>query len=268
MFCGKRKYRGEDVKSEPLFVQTDKHHTKSLRERDMLPYTAIFVINALVCTLVYELSNKPPRGTPALDLSTTLDAQIPYVEVFVIPYLLWFVYLLWAFGCLIRRANLKSQFMPLLKLLIPMNFAVLLCATTFLFWQTEVKRPPTNLPETALDVCGWMMLVVWTLDSPFNGFPSLHVLSSSIICAHFCKKTKTSLAAKVAHVAVATIITLSTLFTKQHYIADVVAAILLSFPLNATPKVLLFWPTIKKGSSSGGRGKQKETLQARQQFAR
>jgi membrane-associated phospholipid phosphatase len=102
------------------------------------------------------------------------------------------------------------------------------------FWQAEVYR-------------------IFTTDTPFNCFPSLHAAVSTICFYSWYRYSQvrltvvTKVVAIVALVVAAGVI-LSTLFIKQHYIVDEIAGILLAWGVGR-PLFNHFWKPAKiKGS--------------------
>lgn len=88
---------------------------------------------------------------------------------------------------------------------------------------------PTVAPRPAMpagDGFGvWGLQVLYEADPPYNCFPSIHV-AHSFVSALACFRVHRRLG--VVLVAAATLVALSTLFTKQHYVLDVVAGTLLA----------------------------------------
>ena len=90
---------------------------------------------------------------------------------------------------------------------------------------------PTILPRPAPKVIGegffaWCLGVVYSADPPRNNFPSLHV-AHAFVSALTCYRVHPSVG--VAAGLWASLIAVSTLFTKQHYVADVIAGLLLAW---------------------------------------
>jgi membrane-associated phospholipid phosphatase len=88
---------------------------------------------------------------------------------------------------------------------------------------------PTMAPH-ADEVAGngfavWSLRLVYSLDQPYNCFPSLHV-AHSFVSAFACFRVHRG----VGRMAIlwASLVGLSTLFTKQHYVLDVVAGALIA----------------------------------------
>jgi membrane-associated phospholipid phosphatase len=92
----------------------------------------------------------------------------------------------------------------------------------FLVYPTIGPRP-TKVIGTGFGV--WGLRLLYAADPSYNCFPSLHV-AHSFVSAFTCYRVhrKVGLGAMFAALFVA----LSTLFTKQHYVLDVIAGILLA----------------------------------------
>jgi membrane-associated phospholipid phosphatase len=93
----------------------------------------------------------------------------------------------------------------------------------FLLYPTAASRPAKVIGE---GFAVWGLRFLYSSDPPYNCFPSLHV-------AHSCVS---ALAVRRVHRGVgnaavfgAVLVGVSTLFTKQHYVADVIAGMLLAF---------------------------------------
>lgn len=89
---------------------------------------------------------------------------------------------------------------------------------------------PTILPRPALEAMGesfsvWTLRIAYTMDAPYNCFPSLHV-AQPFLAAFTCKLASRGLGRAAA--VWASLVAVSTLFTKQHYVVDVIAGILLA----------------------------------------
>jgi membrane-associated phospholipid phosphatase len=93
----------------------------------------------------------------------------------------------------------------------------------WLYYPTVLPRPdPTGMGE---GFCAWTLKIAYSWDSPRNCFPSLHV-AQPILAALTCSLVSRGLGLAVG--LWAALIAISTLFTKQHYVADVIAGALLA----------------------------------------
>jgi membrane-associated phospholipid phosphatase len=72
----------------------------------------------------------------------------------------------------------------------------------------------------------WGLGALYGADPPYNCFPSLHV-AHSFVSASACSRVHHRLG--VAAIFCAAIVALSTLFTKQHYVLDVVTGVALAW---------------------------------------
>lgn len=97
----------------------------------------------------------------------------------------------------------------------------------FVLYPTVAPRPET-ITGTGFAVRGLQFL--YDADPPFNCFPSLHV-AHSFVSALACYRVNRRLGFIV--IACAFLVALSTLLTKQHYVADAGAGVLLAYAVYA-----------------------------------
>lgn len=151
-----------------------------------------------------------------------IDDYIPFCEVFVIPYLLWFVYvpavLLYLFFY-DREGYWKN--------------VVFLCTgmTVFLIFSTFIP----NIHHLRLkqfpreNIFTWMIGMLWKADTPTNLFPSIHVYNS--LGAHFAVlnnvKLRSDKRIRYGSLVLCVSIILSTMFIKQHSMFDVLTAFIM-----------------------------------------
>lgn len=89
---------------------------------------------------------------------------------------------------------------------------------------------PTILPRPAMTeigggFCAWTLRIAYSWDAPYNCFPSLHV-AQPFLAALTCNLVSRRIG--FAALVWASLVAVSTLFTKQHYVADVIAGIILA----------------------------------------
>ena len=170
----------------------------------------VLFLNIVVYKLVQILV---PSG---ISLSTQIDSAIPFVQYFVVPYYLYPVFLLLPFVLFWKDyRSYRTMALSLITVLIISN------AIYFAF-QTEVSRPDIQ----TTDVFSKAVLAIYSADNPVNAFPSLHVAVPTIFTFFiFARSRKLGLCL----LPITILIILSTLFIKQHVIADVVGGLLLAF---------------------------------------
>ncbi len=146
------------------------------------------------------------------------EASIPFI-----PWMMW-IYI-------------TVYFIPPLVLLTPPNkgqvikmvwiflIASLIHYALFLVFPVHYTlRPPLS------DYAGnWLVNLIYSIDEPSNCFPSIHV-SFVFLSYFFVQRYKPTLAWFVLILAI--LISISTVLVKQHYIVDVIAAIILATGLN------------------------------------
>lgn len=92
----------------------------------------------------------------------------------------------------------------------------------FLLYPTVAPRPDAAPGD---GFAAWGLRFLYEADPPYNCFPSLHV-AHSFVSALACHRLHRRLG-EIA-LACASLVALSTLFTRQHYVLDVIAGVLLA----------------------------------------
>ena len=139
------------------------------------------------------------------DFSTPLDNLIPLIPIFSIIYVSAYI-LMFIFPLFLE--NTKAYFYSLLTLIGVTSFM-------FLIFPGYFPRP-----ELGTDIFSRFLAWIYSLDKPYNLFPSSHISLTVLNTLIFNNKWIYLWAG---------LIILSTLFTKQHYILDAVSGILLAF---------------------------------------
>ncbi|MEP7133860.1 MAG: phosphatase PAP2 family protein [Chloroflexota bacterium] len=165
----------------------------------------MILVVCLAC-LYFPLNRKLTGG---FNLSTRLDAWIPLWPVWVVPYLLCLPF--WVFGLIWAVWKMDTQ---LFRSFVSACLFVLFSATlVYYFFPTYVKRP-------VLAKGNWTMRVleiVYRNDGLYNAFPSGHVYQTSLICM-FLNRLYPSYPWLWTGIVI--VVALSTLFTRQHHLAD------------------------------------------------
>lgn len=151
-----------------------------------------------------------------------LDDMIPFVEYFIVPYLLWFVYVAAVFVYLFFK-NRREFYQYCIFLFTGMT--LFLIAST-LYPNGHLLRPNTFARN---NIFTFAVQILYQADTATNIFPSLHVYNS--IAAHRAVANSETLAGNRlirggSFVLMVSII-LATMFLKQHSVLDVISGILL-----------------------------------------
>lgn len=159
------------------------------------------------------------------------DDYIPFCEVFVIPYLLWFVYV--AAVVIFLFFKNKQDYS---------KACTFLCAGMTVFLVISTLWPnghDLRLTEMPRDNCFTRLVsFLWKTDTPTNLWPSIHVFNS--MGAHFAVMRNQELASmkhgkmiRIASGILAVSIILSTMLIKQHSVFDVSTGILMGIVMYA-----------------------------------
>jgi membrane-associated phospholipid phosphatase len=177
-------------------------------------FSLLLAVGVYFTSQIYDLLN---HGPAVLYLHTALDSAIPVVPVFVVPYnsLQPYIYATLILFLLLRTRYFQSACLAMITVwFISYGFYYKL--------QSEVVRPVL----TATDVFSKAVMNVYAGDNRFNDFPSLHTSLSTILAIHWVRVNKTL--GIILSVWTALIVA-STLFIKQHYIADMLFGLALAF---------------------------------------
>ena len=157
----------------------------------------------------------PPaaRYSPAI----ALDHALPLLPSWSIVYGALYVFLILLPIFVIRQDDLIRR---------TVNAYLLIWITAYIFffviYPTEAPRPERVVGE---GFAVWGLSILYSSDPPYNCFPSLHVAHSFVSAlAAFRVHRKLGIFAVIC----ASLVALSTLFTKQHYILDVIAGVFLA----------------------------------------
>jgi membrane-associated phospholipid phosphatase len=154
-----------------------------------------------------------------------LDNLIPFNELFIIPYLLWFAYIFITVAYLLFTS--KQDFYKCCAYLF---IGMTICLFIYTIW------PNGHNLRVNLDTLGRhnifidMLAKIYSMDTPTNVFPSIHVFNS---IGAFIAISKNERLRKIKWLQWFTLILtvmicLSTVYLKQHSVMDIFGALILS----------------------------------------
>lgn len=177
--------------------------SKSLSRRIGL-YALVFGIQSLYWPLNQGLQD-------GMILDTRWDRWIPLWAVWIVPYSLacpaWLGGYAWA--------ALRMEERLYRALMVASVLATATAIATFALYPTYVIRPRLVGDEWATE----LMRMLYATDGAFNAFPSGHVYFTTIMTLFWIRWRPGQ---RWLWVAFWLVVSLSTLFTKQHYIPDVI----------------------------------------------
>lgn len=157
-------------------------------------------------------------------IHVALDDYIPFCEYFIVPYLLWFVYVI-GFWCFFYRRE-RAIFRKMSVFLFTGMFAALLLCT--IYPNGTDFRPAVNPDKNVFSA-----LVFWLYgaDTPTNVLPSIHVFNSigihtAIMQSEYFRNKR---GVRSLSFALCVLICMATVFLKQHSIVDVIAASVMAY---------------------------------------
>jgi len=168
-----------------------------------------------------------------------LDDFIPFIEVFIIPYYIWFAYI--AVTLVYFMFDSKTEF---LKLCANMFIGMTICLIIYTIW------PNGHYLRVDLDSLGRdnlfidLLAKIYNMDTATNVFPSIHVYNS-IVCLTAIMKNQRLLKIKwlqAAAILLTVSICLSTVMLKQHSILDIFGAL----ALNTIMYAIIYLPAKSK----------------------
>lgn len=161
---------------------------------------------------------------PTHNMYCPLDDLIPFCEFFVVPYFLWYGLLafvsLYGLFCDIPTFKRFYKFLCISSLI---SFAM------FIVYPSEqTLRPDTFLRENLF--VSIMRDGIYVADTNTNVCPSLHVVFSlGMLFSLWNSKHFSTTAWRIALIVIAALVSVSTIFLKQHSVIDIFVGILLSF---------------------------------------
>jgi membrane-associated phospholipid phosphatase len=151
-------------------------------------------------------------------IESTLDACIPFNEVFIIPYLLWFPFIAVSILYFIFRD--KTEYYRLCGVLITGMTVFLLVSTIF---PNGVALRPVLADLGRDNVFLDLVASLHQADTSTNVCPSIHVYNSLAVCVAFFASShlKGKYLLKAGILILTILICMSTVFLKQHSVIDV-----------------------------------------------
>ena len=165
--------------------------------------------------------------TPFLPKIPAIDDAIKVIPLFIIPYV-W-SYLYWAMG---PMAVSKCDIKHFKNFIAAYLLACILGGLILTFAPSYMDRVAEGLMDTSrTGFFAWLMRFWYSLDGgdlAYNLFPSFHCINSTICYLGVMRRKEIPLWFRIYSLIITLLIYLSTLFVKQHFIADVIAGILVA----------------------------------------
>lgn len=159
-------------------------------------------------------------------IHTRVDDLIPFLEVFIIPYYLWFGYVAFTVAAVLLKGT-KQEYLRTVLFLTSGMLLFLIVSTVF---PNRLTLRPHVMPRD--NVFTALVAALYRVDTPTNVFPSIHVYNAigaylAVRDSRFFSKTAERCAGVLS-----ILIILSTMFLKQHSTYDVAGAVALAVVMN------------------------------------
>ena len=155
-------------------------------------------------------------------IHSAVDDMIPFNELFVIPYYMWFLYVSIALLFFMFSFDVEDYFKNFIFLATGMTIFLLIST---MFPNMHNLRPAV-MPRD--NIFADLVRVIYSHDTPSNLWPSIHVYNSigTMIAVHHSKRF--SIKGKIISDIIGISIILSTVFIKQHSVFDVITAFIMA----------------------------------------
>jgi membrane-associated phospholipid phosphatase len=148
-----------------------------------------------------------------------IDQWIPFNRFFIIPYFYWYFYIAITVLLMFFQKDSKNFY----RLIFSMSSGIFISSIIFVVFPTYVPRPTL----VGNDFLTGLVQQIYTIDPPYNCFPSMHVLYAFVCGWYLTVFKRVSWWFDVLNAVSFVLICMSTVYTKQHYTPDIAGGIVL-----------------------------------------
>lgn len=188
---------------------------QSLARPYRVPISMVLLV-AMVPLYIFIPELYPPRTRHLPELA--LDRALPLVPEWALVYGALYLFLILLPILVVREDDLIRRTVYAYLLIWSVAYAFF-----FVLYPTAAPRPPRVVGE---GFAVWGLGALYSSDPPYHCFPSLHV-AHSFVSAFASGRVNRGVG--IFATICAALVALSTLFTKQHYVVDVIAGVVLAF---------------------------------------
>lgn len=194
-------------------------------------YLVIMVLCAIAQICIYTLTGR--MTTPATVMHSALDDRIPFVPMFILVYVSWFIFLFVGFVTLWHTHKIDAaNHSAYIQSVSAIGISLLICGIIFAVFPTQI--PPFYRETLAADNSPFRVFshMVSSSDALRDAFPSEHCLTSILLAwalgrTPVIKKHRLRVLITVLAWVWALLICASTVLVKQHSIIDFYGAVAL-----------------------------------------
>jgi membrane-associated phospholipid phosphatase len=155
-------------------------------------------------------------------IHTMLDDHIPFIEAFIIPYYIWFLYISVTLLFFLFSFEVEDYYKNFFFLATGMTIFLVIST---LFPNMHHLRPMV-MPRD--NIFTHLVQIIYASDTPTNLWPSIHVYNSIGSMIALQRSRRVNRTWKVIGHVVGVSIILSTVFVKQHSVYDVLTAFIMA----------------------------------------
>ena len=197
-----------------------------LEKYQSLKYLIYFFIAYMIGFMILENQD----FSHMIITDTWIDQYIPFNEYFVIPYVLWFVFMVlgFAYFVFIDQSGVKRTYF---YLFLGMSLSLLIYALIPTGQNLRVQLYNDNIFQC-------LVSFIYSVDSSTNVCPSIHVYNSVMMCVSLLKSRKIKQHTWLCFliIVLAILICMSTVMIKQHAFVDIVWALVLAIVIYSIGK--------------------------------
>lgn len=189
--------------------------------KKIIPAYAVFPLLSCLAVnfIVYMGTDRITENWKHYDLTLPIDRAVPVVPAFAAVYL--GCYLFWTVNYIIIARQGKEY---CIRFAVADMMSRLICGTFYLLMPTTNIRPVLTEPGFWDSV----LLLVYSIDPPTRLFPSIHCLVSWFCYIGIRRQKNIPKGYRIFSCFFALLVCVSTQLTKQHYIVDAIAGIILA----------------------------------------
>jgi len=193
----------------------------------------ILISIPLIIILLFLWSMYNPVGNLSAELQephsdileTFMDDAIPFAELFLIPYLLWFLF---PFASLTLAFSRRFTAIEISSMYLTHVLLILSCFAIYLIFPTTSEGVMINLGtyEFVNSSIRGVIYMIYTVGIPYNAFPSYHVAPLVFLSIFLFYKWKSVFWASLP---LTILVSAATVFIKFHYFVDILGGIVMGF---------------------------------------
>lgn len=186
-------------------------------------YRYAYILSYMFVYFIWFLLLEARKDVAFTNMYCIIDDYIPFLEIFVIPYILWFLYISVTVVYMLFAS--KEDFLKCCAFLF---IGMTICLIIYTIWPNAQNLRVTEFPRD--NILTDLVKMFYVADTSTNVCPSIHVYNSigANIAIWHCKNLKKHPVIRYSSLVLCILICLSTMFIKQHSFVDFVCGILLA----------------------------------------